>query len=65
MYSKCHTVNFICIGSYVDSPVSVEKKRKTINPKNPDIKCKCFQYAAVVAYVQLISQKLIWIVKNK
>ena len=44
---KCHKVNFICGGSYIDSPDWIKKKKATINPKNTDD--KCFQYAVTVA----------------
>ena len=47
MYYKCHKVNFIRGGSYIDSPDWIKKKKATINPKNMDD--KCFQYAATVA----------------
>ena len=47
MYYKCHGVNFIHGGSYIDSPDWLKKKKATINPKNTDD--KCFQYAATVA----------------
>ena len=47
MYYKCHKVDFICGGSYIDSPDWIKKKKATINPKNTDD--KCVQYAATVA----------------
>ena len=47
MYYKCRKVNFMCGGSYIDSPDWIKKKKATINPKNTD--GKCFQYAATVA----------------
>ena len=47
MYYKCHRVNFIHGGSYIDSPHWVKKKKATINLKHTDD--KCFQYAATVA----------------
>ena len=47
MYYKCHKVNFIRDGSYIDSSDWIKKKKPTINPKNTDD--KCFQYAATVA----------------
>ena len=34
MYYKCHRINFICGGSYIDSPDWIKKKKATINPKN-------------------------------
>ena len=37
MNYKCHKVNFKRGGSYIGSPDWVEKKKKTINPKNTDI----------------------------
>ena len=47
LYYKCHRVNFILGGSYIDSPDWIKKKKATINLKNTDD--KCFQYAATVA----------------
>ena len=47
MYYKCHKVNFIRSGSYIDSPDWIKKKKATINSKNTDD--KCFQYTAIVA----------------
>ena len=47
MYCKCHKVNFKRGGSYTDSPVWIEKKNATENPKNTDD--KCFQYPVTVA----------------
>ena len=47
MYYKCHKVNFMCGGSYIDSPDWIKKKKATINLKNTHN--KCFQYAATVA----------------
>ena len=47
MYYKCHKVNFRRVGSYIDFPDWIKKKKATINPKNTDD--KCFQYAATVA----------------
>ena len=47
MYYKCHRVNFIRGGSYIDSPDCIKQKKATINPKNTND--KCFQYAATVA----------------
>ena len=43
MYYKCHIVNFIHGGSYIDSPDWIKKKKATINLKNTDE--KCFQFA--------------------
>ena len=37
MNYKCHKVNFKRGGSYIGSPDWVEKKKKTIYPKNTDI----------------------------
>ena len=31
MYYKCNKVNFICGGSYIDSPDWIKKKKATIN----------------------------------
>ena len=39
LYYKCHRVNFIRAGSYIDSPDWIKKKKATINPKNADDKC--------------------------
>ena len=47
MYYKCHRVNFMHRGSYINSPDWIKKKKGTINSKNTDD--KCFQYAATVA----------------
>ena len=47
MYYKCHKVNFMRGGSYIDSPDWIKKKKTIINPKNTDD--ICFQYAATVA----------------
>ena len=47
MYYKCHKVDFMRGGSYIDSPDWIKKKKATVNPKNTDD--KCFQYAATVA----------------
>ena len=47
MYYKCHKVNFIRSGSYIDTPDWINEKKATINPKNTDD--KYFQYAATVA----------------
>ena len=47
MYYKCHKVIFIRVGSCIDSPDWIKKKKATINCKNTDN--KCFQYAATVA----------------
>ena len=47
MYYKCHRVNLIPGGSYIDSPDWIKTKKATINPKNTDD--RCFQYAATVA----------------
>ena len=46
MCYKCHRVNFIGGGSYIDSPEQIKKKKTTINLKNT--RDKCFQYAAAV-----------------
>ena len=48
MYYKCHRVNFICGGSYIDSTDWIKKRKKaSINLKNTDD--KCFQCATTVA----------------
>ena len=39
IYYKCHKVNFKLVGSYIDSPDWINKKKKTINLKNTDDKC--------------------------
>ena len=36
MYYKCHRVNFIRGGSYIDSPDWIYKKKATINSNNID-----------------------------
>ena len=48
IYYKCHKLNFICGGSYIDSSDWIKNKKATINPKNTDD--KRFQYAATVAF---------------
>ena len=47
MNYKCHKVNFIHGGSYVDFPDWIKKKKATRSTKDTDD--KCFQYAATVA----------------
>ena len=47
MYYKCHRVNFMRSGSYIDFPDWIKERKATINPKKTDD--KCFQYAATVA----------------
>ena len=47
IYCKCHKVNFICGGSYIDSPDLIKNKKATVNPKNEDD--KCFQYSGTAA----------------
>ena len=39
MYYKCHKVNFILGGSYIDSPYWIKKKKAIINVKNTGDKC--------------------------
>ena len=46
LYYKCHKINPICGGSYIDSPDWI--KKATINPINKEHN-KCFQYAVTVA----------------
>ena len=46
-YYKCHKVNFMRSGPYIDSPDWIKKKKAIINPKNTDD--ICFQYTATVA----------------
>ena len=46
MYYKCHKINPICDGSYIDSPGWIKNKKAKINPINK--KDKCFQYAVTV-----------------
>ena len=55
MYYKCHKVDFIRSGAYIDSPDWIKKKKAIINPKNTED--KCFQYAATVA---LNYEKIKW-----
>ena len=47
MYYKCHKVNFIRGGSYLDSADWIKKKKTTKNPKNKDD--ECFSYAVTVS----------------
>ena len=47
MYYKCHRVNFMHHGSYINSPDCIKKKKRNNKPKNTDD--KCFQYVASVA----------------
>ena len=47
MCYNCLRLNFRCGGSYIDSPDQIEKKKRTINPKNTDDKCS--QYTATIA----------------
>ena len=47
MYFKCHQVNFRRVGSYINFPDWIKKKKVTINPNNEDD--KYFQYAVTVA----------------
>ena len=48
LYDKGHKINLNCVGSYIDSPDWIKKKKTTINPINRKDK-KCFQYAVTVA----------------
>ena len=48
MYYKCHKINAICDGSYVDSPDWIKNKKATIKPINKKDN-KCFQYAVTAA----------------
>ena len=43
MCYKCDIVNFKRVGSYIDSPERIKKKKAAINLKNKDN--KLFQYA--------------------
>ena len=48
LYYKCHKINFIRIGSYIDSPDWIKMKKKTtINTKKKDD--KYFQNVATIA----------------
>ena len=47
MYYKCHKINSIRGGSYIDSPDWIKKKKATINPKKTDD--ERLQYAETVA----------------
>ena len=47
LHHQCHKMNVKYDGSYIDSPDQVNRKKKTINPKNKDD--KCFQFATTVA----------------
>ena len=48
MYYKCHKINLIHGGSYVDSIEWIKDEKATINPINKKV-VKCFQYAVTVA----------------
>ena len=48
LYYKCHKINPICGGSYIDSLNWIRNKKSTINPINKKNN-KCFQYAIIVA----------------
>ena len=54
MYYKRHKVSFIRVGSYVDSPDQIKKKKVALKLKHKDYDT-CFQYAATVA---LIDEKI-------
>ena len=47
LYYKCHKINTIRGGSYVDSLDWIKSKKATINPINKKDN-KCFQYAVTV-----------------
>ena len=34
LYYKCHKINFIYAGSYIDSPDWIKNKKASINPAN-------------------------------
>ena len=48
LYYKCHKINLIRGGSYIDFPDWIKSKKATINPINKKDN-KCFQYAVTVA----------------
>ena len=48
LYYKCHKINPICGGSYMDSPDCIKSKKATINPINKKDN-KRFHYALTVA----------------
>ena len=45
---KCHKINLICGGIYIDFPDWIKNKKATISPINKKDK-KYFQYATTVA----------------
>ena len=55
LYYKCHKINFIYAGSYIDSPDWIKNKKASINPANNND--KWFQYDAIVALNLEQSQK--------
>ena len=46
MYYKCHKINPVHGGSFMDSPNWIKKKKATTNPVIKDN--KCFQYTETV-----------------
>ena len=48
LYYKCHKINPVCGGSYMESPDCIKNKKATINPINKKDN-KRFQYALTVA----------------
>ena len=48
LYYKCHKINPIHCGSYIDSPDWIKIEKATINLINKKDN-KCFQYAVTVA----------------
>ena len=52
MCYKCDIVNFKRVGSYIDSPERIKKKKAAINLKNKDD--KLFQYAIIALNFQEI-----------
>ena len=50
MYYQRHKVSFVPVGSYIDSPDWIKKKKATLKLKNKDDDT-CFQYAATIASI--------------
>ena len=48
LYYKCHKINFIYAGSYIDSPDWIKNKKGSINPVNKND--KWFQYDATLNF---------------
>ena len=49
LYYKCHKINFICGGSYIDSRDWIKNKKVTTNPVSKK-DSKCFQYLLTLSF---------------